>query len=133
MVVGYGFDLVLLMLCVVVGGFLLLYVLGKLFGWFGGLGFFGFVIELCGFGLLVVVLLLLLLVVLQVLFGLVVLLGWQICIVVFVVVVFIGFIVLLVLFKGWFWMCGGSEYLLMWIMVLLVFVLVGFGVWVLDG
>jgi len=130
---GRGLDLALLILRVAAGGFLLPHALGKLFGWFGGLGLAGFAGELRGFGLPAVAPLPLLLALLQVASGLAVLLGWQTRGAALLAAAFIAFTALLALPKGWFWMRGGTEYPLMWTLALLAIALAGPGAWALDG
>ncbi|MEG2804300.1 DoxX family protein [Stenotrophomonas sp.] len=125
-----GLDLALLLLRVAAGGFLLPHALGKLLGWFGGPGLAGFADELRGFGLPARAPLPLLLAGVQVLCGLAVLLGWQARLGAGVAAVFLLATALLALPKGWFWMRGGAEYSLFWVLTLCAVALAGPGRWV---
>jgi len=127
-----GVDPALLILRVAAGGFLLPHGLGKLAGWFGGPGLAGFASELQQFGLPAAAPLPLLLALVQTLAGLAVLLGAWTRASAALAALFIATTVALNLPHGWFWMHGGIEYPLMWLLCLLVLVFAGGGAWSLD-
>lgn len=120
------------MLRIAGGGFLLPHGLGKLLGWFGGPGLTGFAAELQQFGLPSAAPLPLLLALVQSLSGLAVLLGVWTRFSAALAALFIATTVLVAVPKGWFWMHGGVEYPLMWMVVLLAVAAVGGGDWSLD-
>ncbi|MCC8535801.1 DoxX family protein [Xanthomonas axonopodis pv. poinsettiicola] len=122
-----------LMLRIAGGGLLLPHGLGKLLGWFGGPGLAGFAAELQQFGLPAAAPLPLLLALVQTLSGLAVLLGLWTRASAALAAVFIATTVLVAAPKGWFWMHGGMEYPLMWLLVLLALLAAGGGAWSLDG
>ncbi|MEP9465529.1 DoxX family protein [Xanthomonas euvesicatoria] len=127
-----GLSSALLMLRIAGGGFLLPHGLGKLLGWFGGPGLTGFAAELQQFGLPSAAPLPLLLALMQTLSGLAVLLGMWTRASAALAALFIATTVLVALPNGWFWMHGGMEYPLMWMVVLLSLAAVGGGDWSLD-
>ncbi|MBO9740906.1 DoxX family protein [Xanthomonas axonopodis pv. begoniae] len=127
-----GLSSALLMLRIAGGGFLLPHGLGKLLGWFGGPGLTGFAAELQQFGLPSAAPLPLLLALVQSLSGLAVLLGVWTRFSAALAALFIATTVLVAVPKGWFWMHGGVEYPLMWMVVLLAVAAVGGGDWSLD-
>ncbi|MBV6775692.1 DoxX family protein [Xanthomonas euvesicatoria] len=114
-----GLSSALLMLRIAGGGFLLPHGLGKLLGWFGGPGLTGFAAELQQFGLPSAAPLPLLLALMQTLSGLAVLLGMWTRASAALAALFIATTVLVAIPNGWFWMHGGMEYPLMWMVVLL--------------
>lgn len=120
------------MLRIAGGGFLLPHGLGKLLGWFGGPGLTGFAAELQQFGLPSAAPLPLLLALMQTLSGLAVLLGMWTRASAALAALFIATTVLVAIPNGWFWMHGGMEYPLMWMVVLLSLAAVGGGDWALD-
>ncbi len=124
-----GLSLALLMLRIAGGGFLLPHGLGKLLGWFGGPGLPGFAAELQQFGFPSVAPLPLLLALVQTLSGLV---GLWTRASAALAALFIATTVLVAMPKGWFWMQGGMEYPLMWLLVLLAVAAAGGGAWSLD-
>ncbi|KER83810.1 DoxX family protein [Xanthomonas arboricola] len=128
-----GLAAPLLMLRIAGGGFLLPHGLGKLLGWFGGPGLAGFAAELQQFGFPSAQPLPLLLALVQTLSGLAVLLGLWTRVSAALAAVFIATTVVVAVPKGWFWMHGGVEYPLMWLLVLLGLVAAGGGAWSLDG
>ena len=117
----------LLILRLAAGGFLLPHGLGKLLGWFGGPGIAGFAAELQHFGLPSAAPLPLLLAALQTLLGLMVLAGAFTRIAALGSAAFLGVTVALNLSHGWFWMHGGIEYPLLWLLVNLAVALTGPG------
>lgn len=121
------------MLRIAGGGFLLPHGLGKLLGWFGGPGLAAFAAELQQFGFPSAQPLPLLLALVQTLSGLAVLLGLWTRVSAALAAVFIATTVVVGVPKGWFWMHGGMEYPLMWLLVLLGLVAAGGGAWSLDG
>jgi len=127
-----GLSSALLMLRIAGGGFLLPHGLGKLLGWFGGPGLTGFAAELQQFGLPSAAPLPLLLALMQTLSGLAVLLGMWTRASAALAALFIATTVLVAIPNGWFWMHGGMEYPLMWMVVLLSLAAVGGGDWSLD-
>ncbi|MBO9792665.1 MULTISPECIES: DoxX family protein [Xanthomonas] len=127
-----GLSSALLMLRIAGGGFLLPHGLGKLLGWFGGPGLTGFAAELQQFGLPSAAPLPLLLALMQTLSGLAVLLGMWTRASSALAALFIATTVLVAIPNGWFWMHGGMEYPLMWMVVLLSLAAVGGGDWSLD-
>ncbi|MDO7932180.1 DoxX family protein [Xanthomonas euvesicatoria pv. eucalypti] len=127
-----GLSSALLMLRIAGGGFLLPHGLGKLLGWFGGPGLTGFAAELQQFGLPSAAPLPLLLALMQTLSGLTVLLGMWTRASAALAALFIATTVLVAIPNGWFWMHGGMEYPLMWMVVLLSLAAVGGGDWSLD-
>ncbi|ASL00812.1 DoxX family protein [Xanthomonas citri] len=127
-----GLSSALLMLRIAGGGFLLPHGLGKLLGWFGGPGLTGFAAELQQFGFTSAAPLPLLLALVQTLSGLAVLLGVWTRASAALAVLFIATTVLVAVPKGWFWMHGGMEYPLMWMLVLLALAAAGAGDWSLD-
>ncbi|PKV12168.1 DoxX family protein [Xanthomonas prunicola] len=128
-----GLAAATLMLRIAGGGFLLPHGLGKLLGWFGGPGLAGFAAELQQFGFPSAQPLPLLLALVQTLSGLAVLLGLWTRVSAALAAVFIATTVVVAVPKGWFWMHGGMEYPLMWLLVLLGLVAAGGGAWSLDG
>jgi putative oxidoreductase len=128
-----GLAAALLMLRIAGGGFLLPHGLGKLLGWFGGPGLAGFAAELQQFGFPSAQPLPLLLALVQTLSGLAVLLGLWTRVSAALAAVFIATTVVVAVPKGWFWIHGGMEYPLMWLLVLLGLVAAGGGAWSLDG
>ncbi|MEA5125591.1 DoxX family protein [Xanthomonas floridensis] len=128
-----GIAAALLTLRIAGGGFLLPHGLGKLLGWFGGPGLAGFAAELQQFGFLAAAPLPLLLALVQTLSGLAVLLGQWTRASAALAAVFIATTVLVAVPNGGFWMHGGMEYPLMWLLVLLALVAAGGGAWSLDG
>ncbi len=120
------------MLRIAGGGFLLPHGLGKLLGWFGGPGLTGFAAELRQFGLPSAAPLPLLLALVQSLSGLAVLLGAWTRASAALAALFIATTVLVAVPKGWFWMHGGMEYPLMWMVVFLAVAAAGGGEWSLD-
>ncbi|MBV6848822.1 DoxX family protein [Xanthomonas euvesicatoria] len=127
-----GLSSALLMLRIAGGGFLLPHGLGKLLGWFGGPGLTGFAAELQQFGFPSAAPLPLLLAMMQTLSGLVVLLGVWTRASAALAALFIATTVLVAVPNGWFWMHGGMEYPLMWMVVLLSLAAAGGGDWSLD-
>ncbi|MGV7173954.1 DoxX family protein [Xanthomonas axonopodis] len=127
-----GLPSALLMLRIAGGGFLLPHGLGKLLGWFGGPGLTGFAAELQQFGFPSAAPLPLLLVLMQTLSGLAVLLGVWTRASAALAALFIAITVLVAVPSGWFWMHGGMEYPLMWMVVLLSLAAAGGGDWSLD-
>ena len=114
-----------LILRLAVGGFLLPHGLGKLFGWFGGPGVAGFTAELQQFGLPATTPLPLLFAVLQTGLGLMVAAGVFTPFAAMGSAVFLGVTVVLNLSHGWFWMQGGIEYPLLWLLANLAVVFTG--------
>ncbi|MGQ9448780.1 DoxX family protein [Xanthomonas citri pv. bilvae] len=127
-----GLSSALLMLRIAGGGFLLPHGFGKLLGWFGGPGLTGFAAELHQFGFPSAAPLPLLLALVQTLSGLAVLLGVWTRASAALAALFIATTVLAAVPKGWFWMHGGMEYPLMWMLVLLALAAAGGGDWSLD-
>ncbi|MCP3042473.1 DoxX family protein [Xanthomonas euvesicatoria] len=127
-----GLSSALLMLRIAGGGFLLPHGLGKLLGWFGGPDLTGFAAELQQFGLPSAAPLPLLLALMQTLSGLAVLLGVWTRASAALAALFIAITVLVAVPSGWFWMHGGMEYPLMWMVVLLSLAAAGGGDWSLD-
>ncbi|MBV6863046.1 DoxX family protein [Xanthomonas euvesicatoria] len=127
-----GLSSALLMLRIAGGGFLLPHGLGKLLGWFGGPGLTGFAAELQQFGFPSAAPLPLLLALMQTLSGLAVLLGMWTRASAALAALFIAITVLVAVPSGWFWMHGGMEYPLMWMVVLLSLAAAGGGDWSLD-
>lgn len=121
------------MLRIAGGGFLLPHGLGKLLGWFGGPGLAGFAAELQQFGFPSAPPLPLLLALVQTLSGLAVLLGLWTRVSAALAAVFIATTVVVAVPNGWFWMHGGMEYPLMWLLLLLALTAAGGGAWSLDG
>lgn len=119
------------MLRIASGGFLLPPGLGKLLGWFGGPGLIGFAAELQQFGFPSAAPLPLLLALMQTLSGLAVLLGMTRASAA-LAALFIATTVLVAIPNGWFWMHGGMEYPLMWMVVLLSLAAAGGGDWSRD-
>lgn len=117
----------LLVLRLAAGGFLLPHGLGKLLGWFGGPGIAGFATELQQFGLPSAPPLPLLLAALQTVLGLMVAVGGFTRVVALGSVAFLGVTVALNLSHGWFWMHGGIEYPLLWMLANLAVGLTGPG------
>ncbi|MBG3850393.1 DoxX family protein [Xanthomonas sp. WHRI 8391] len=115
------------------GGFLLPHGLGKLLGWFGGPGLVGFAGELQHFGFPAAAPLPLVLALVQALSGVTVLLGAWTRASATLAASFIAITVVLAVPNGWFWMHGGMEYPLMWLLVLLALIGTGGGDWSLDG
>ncbi|MCS3810766.1 DoxX family protein [Xanthomonas sp. 4461] len=128
-----GLASALLMLRIAGGGFLLPHGLGKLLGWFGGPGLAGFAAELQQFGFPSAPPLPLLLALVQTLSGLAVLLGLWTRVSAALAAVFMATTVVVAVPKGWFWMHGGMEYPLMWLLLLLALTAAGGGAWSLDG
>ncbi|MCS3744523.1 DoxX family protein [Xanthomonas sp. 3793] len=128
-----GLASALLMLRIAGGGFLLPHGLGKLLGWFGGPGLAGFAAELQQFGFPSAPPLPLLLALVQTLSGLAVLLGLWTRVSAALAAVFIATTVVVAVPNGWFWMHGGMEYPLMWLLLLLALTAAGGGAWSLDG
>ncbi|MBV6897503.1 DoxX family protein [Xanthomonas campestris pv. olitorii] len=126
-----GLSSALLMLRIASGGFLLPPGLGKLLGWFGGPGLIGFAAELQQFGFPSAAPLPLLLALMQTLSGLAVLLGMTRASAA-LAALFIATTVLVAIPNGWFWMHGGMEYPLMWMVVLLSLAAAGGGDWSRD-
>lgn len=123
----------LLTLRLAAGGFLLPHGLGKLFGWFGGPGIAGFAAELEHFGLPSAVPLPLLLATLQTFLGFMVVIGACTRTAALGSAAFLGVTVALNLSNGWFWMHGGIEYPLLWLLANLAIVFTGPGVLSLDA
>ena len=117
----------LLVLRLAAGGFLLPHGLGKLLGWFGGPGVAGFAAELQHFGLPSAPPLPLLLAALQTALGLMVVVGAFTRIAALGSAAFLGVTVALNLSHGWFWMHGGIEYPLLWLLANLAVALIGPG------
>ena len=117
----------LLVLRLAAGGFLLPHGLGKLLGWFGGPGIAGFAAELQHFGLPSAAPLPLLLAALQTVLGLLVVVGAFTRIAALGSAAFLGVTVALNLSHGWFWMHGGIEYPLLWMLANLAVALIGPG------
>ena len=117
----------LLVLRLAAGGFLLPHGLGKLLGWLGGPGIAGFATELQHFGLPSAPPLPLLLAALQTVLGLMVAVGGFTRVVALGSVAFLGVTVALNLSHGWFWMHGGIEYPLLWMLANLAVGLTGPG------
>lgn len=117
----------LLVLRLAAGGFLLPHGLGKLLGWFGGPGIAGFAAELQHFGLPSAPPLPLLLAALQTVLGLMVAVGAFTRIAALGSAAFLGVTVELNLSHGWFWMHGGIEYPLLWLLAHLSVALAGPG------
>lgn len=122
----------LLTLRLAAGGFLLPHGLGKLLGWFGGPGIAGFAAELAHFGLPSAAPLPLLLATLQTAVGLMVVIGACTRIAALGSAAFLGVTVALNLPHGWFWMHGGIEYPLLWLLANLAVALTGPGALSLD-
>ncbi|CAD2246836.1 DoxX family protein [Xanthomonas arboricola] len=122
-----------LLLRIAGGGFLLPHGLGKLLGWFGGPGLVGFAGELQHFGFPAAAPLPLVLALVQTLSGIAVVLGAWTRANAALAALFIATTVVLAVPNGWFWMHGGMEYPLMWLLVLLALVGTGGGAWSLDG
>ncbi|MBV6807797.1 DoxX family protein [Xanthomonas euvesicatoria] len=127
-----GLSSALLMLRIAGGGFLLPHGLGKLLGGFGGPGLTGFAAELQQFGFPSAAPLPLLLALMQTLSGLAVLLGMWTRASAALAALFIATTVLVAMPNGWFWMHGGMEYPLMWMVVLLSLAAAGGRDWSLD-
>ncbi|KRA42356.1 DoxX family protein [Pseudoxanthomonas sp. Root630] len=123
----------LLVLRLAAGGFLLPHGLGKLLGWFGGPGIAGFAAELQHFGLPSGAPLPLLLAALQTLLGALVVAGAFTRIAALGSAAFLGVTVLLNLSHGWFWMHGGIEYPLLWLLANLAVALTGPGTLSIDA
>lgn len=117
----------LLILRLAAGGFLLPHGLGKLLGWFGGPGIAGFAAELQHFGLPSSAPLPLLLAALQTALGLLVVVGAFTRIAALGSAAFLGVTVALNLSHGWFWMHGGIEYPVLWLLANLAVALTGPG------
>lgn len=117
----------LLILRLAAGGFLLPHGLGKLLGWFGGPGIAGFATELQHFGLPSAAPLPLLLATLQTALGLLVVVGAFTRIAALGSAAFLGVTVALSLSHGWFWMHGGIEYPVLWLLANLAVTLIGPG------
>ena len=117
----------LLVLRLAAGGFLLPHGLGKLLGWLGGPGIASFATELQHFGLPSAHPLPLLLAALQTVLGLMVAVGGFTRVVALGSVAFLGVTVALNLSHGWFWMHGGIEYPLLWMLANLAVGLTGPG------
>ena len=117
----------LLVLRLAAGGFLLPHGLGKLLGWLGGPGIASFATELQHFGLPSAPPLPLLLAALQTVLGLMVAVGGFTRVVALGSVAFLGVTVALNLSHGWFWMHGGIEYPLLWMLANLAVGLTGPG------
>ena len=96
-------------------------------GWFGGPGIAGFAAELQHFGLPSAPPLPLLLAALQTVLGLMVAVGGFTRVVALGSVAFLGVTVALNLSHGWFWMHGGIEYPLLWMLANLAVGLTGPG------
>ncbi|CAN4278685.1 DoxX family protein [Pseudoxanthomonas sp. LjRoot125] len=123
----------LLVLRLAAGGFLLPHGLGKLLGWFGGPGVAGFAAELQHFGLPSTPPLPLLLAALQTLLGLMVVVGAFTRVAALGSAAFLGVTVALNLSHGWFWMHGGIEYPLLWVLANLAVALTGAGALSIDA
>lgn len=121
------------MLRLAAGGFLLPHGLGKLLGWFGGPGVAGFAAELQHFGLPSTPPLPLLLAALQTLLGLMVVVGAFTRVAALGSAAFLGVTVALNLSHGWFWMHGGIEYPLLWVLANLAVALTGAGALSIDA
>ncbi len=117
----------MLILRLAAGGFLLPHGLGKLLGWFGGSGIAGFAAELQHFGLPSAAPLPLLLAALQTALGLLVVVGAFTRIAALGSAAFLGVTVALNLSHGWFWMHGGIEYPVLWLLANLAVALTGPG------
>lgn len=117
----------LLVLRLAAGGFLLPHGLGKLLGWFGGPGIAGFAAELQHFDLPSAPPLPLLLAALQTLLGLMLVVGACTRIAALGSAAFLGVTVALNLSHGWFWMHGGIEYPLLWLLASFAVALTGPG------
>jgi putative oxidoreductase len=126
-------DLGLLGLRIAAGGFLLPHGLGKLFGWFGGPGIDGFAAELQHFGLPAAAPLPLLLALAQTVLGLLVLAGAWTRPAALAAAAFLAITTLLNLPNGWFWMRGGVEYPLMWLLANLALAFTGAGALSVDA
>lgn len=123
----------LLVLRLAVGGFLLPHGLGKLFGWFGGPGLAGFAAELQQFGLPSAAPLPLLLAALQTALGLMVVAGAFTRIAAVGAAAFLAVTVALNLSHGWFWMHGGIEYPMLWLLAHVAIALTGPGTLSIDA
>jgi len=123
----------LLLLRIAAGGFLLPHGLGKLFGWFGGPGLAGFAGELHHFGLPTAAPLPLLLAAAQTGLGLLVLVGASTRFAAAGSAVFLAVTVALNLPNGWYWMHGGIEYPLLWLLANLALALTGPGALSVDA
>lgn len=123
----------LLLLRVAAGGFLLPHGLGKLLGWFGGPGLGGFAEELEHFGLLADAPLPLLLALAQTVLGLLVLAGAWTRPAALASAAFLGVTALLNLPNGWFWMHGGIEFPLSWLLACLALAATGPGAFSIDA
>ena len=123
----------LLLLRLAAGGFLLPHGLGKLFGWFGGPGVAGFAGELQQFGLPSAAPLPLLLAALQTALGLMVVAGAFTRIAAVGAAAFLGVTVALNASHGWFWMHGGIEYPMLWLLAHVVIALTGPGTLSIDA
>jgi len=123
----------LLVLRLAAGGFLLPHGLGKLFGWFGGPGVAGFASELQHFGLPSTAPLPLVLAALQTLLGVLVVAGAFTRIAALGSAAFLGVTAVLNLSHGWFWMHGGIEYPLLWLLANLAVALAGPGALSIDA
>lgn len=117
----------LLVLRLAAGGFLLPHGLGKLLGWFGGPGIAGFAAELQHFGLPSAAPLPWLLAALQTVLGLLVVVGAFTRIAALGSAAFLAVTVALNLPHGWFWMHGGIEYPVLWLLAHLAVALTGPG------
>jgi len=123
----------LLILRLAAGGFLLPHGLGKLLGWFGGPGIAGFAAELQHFGLPSAAPLPLLLAALQTALGLLVVVGAFTRIAALGSAAFLAVTVALNLSHGWFWMHGGIEYPVLWLLANLALALIGPGALSVDA
>jgi len=123
----------LLILRLAAGGLLLPHGLGKLLGWFGGPGIAGFAAELQHFGLPSAAPLPLLLAPLQTALGLLVVVGAFTRIAALGSAAFLGVTVALNLSHGWFWMHGGIEYPVLWLLANLALALIGPGALSVDA
>lgn len=123
----------LLLLRLAAGGFLLPHGLGKLFGWFGGPGLAGFAAELQQFGLPSAAPLPLVLAALQTALGLMVVAGAFTRIAAVGAAAFLAVTVALNLSHGWFWMHGGIEYPMLWLLAHVAIALTGPGTLSIDA
>lgn len=128
-----GASVGLVLLRIAAGGFLLPHGLGKLFGWFGGPGLDGFAGELEHFGLYPGAPLPLLLALTQTLLGLLVLAGAWTRLAALAAAAFLAATVALNLANGWFWMHGGVEYPVLWLLTHLTLAATGGGALSIDA
>jgi putative oxidoreductase len=126
-------DAGLLLLRLAAGGFLLPHGLGKLFGWFNGPGIPGFALELRAHGLPAAPPVPMLLASLQTLAGAFLVAGLWTRESALMAVGFLAATVVLNRGNGWYWMRGGIEYPLLWMLVAAAVAVLGPGQLSLDA